>query len=196
MAKNPTAEQFAQYVADRRNGVPAAKAQKDADLSHSQAEFHWLRTQPVAEGGMAELVGKTDPTPAAIRKLRENGESWGRIAVHCDRPEGTVRKLYAEGTGNKSQGQRIGKGGRFYYGSNGMPLYAEVLKATGTVISVTEKGLEPAIQAATEQRELLNAEVSELRDIYKAELKKVAPKGFTKAQLAIAIRRNRVAKEA
>lgn len=189
MAKNPTSEQFDAYVAARKDGKSAHDAQVAAGLSHSQAEFHWLRTQPVAEGGMAELVGKTEATPKAVAALREKGESWGRIAVHIDQPEGSARKLYAQATGNKSQGQRVGKGGRFYYHENA--LYADALKGTGTVIGLTEKGRDAAVEAAADQRELLNAEVPALLETYAKEVGRKAPKGYTKAQLCIAIRKVR-----
>lgn len=191
MAKNPTAEQFATYVELRQNGTPAHEAQAAAKLSHSQAEFHWLRTQPQDQGGMAELVGQTEATAANVAALRASGESWGRIAVHIDRPEGTARKLYSESTGTKSQGQRIGKGGRFYYTDH--ELYTDALKGTGTVIQVGETH-EQASAAAEEQRTLLSQDVAELKATYKAEVGKAAPAQYTKTQLVIGIRKARAAK--
>lgn len=158
MAKNATIEQFQSYLADRLAGVPAAKAQADAGLSHTQAEFYFLRNATVAQGGLAEKVGSEPATGASVRSLRAKGESWGRIAVLINKPEGATRKLFAEATGTKSQGQRIGKGGRFLYSDAGMPLYEAELKPTGTTIRVEEKGLEGALSAAEQQRQLIHDE--------------------------------------
>lgn len=189
MAKNPTAEQFALYVELRSAGeVSAHDAQVQAGLSHSQAEFHWLRTQPIEKGGLAEKVGSEPATAASVAALRNSGESWGRIAVLIDASEGQARKLWAESTGTKSQGQRIGKGGRFYY--NDGTLYADQLKGTGTVILQGENH-EQAQAARDEQRELLNLDTQELRKVYATEVGKAAPKDFTKTQLTIGIRKVR-----
>lgn len=193
MAKNPTAEQFALYVEERDAGTSAHEAAKKAELSHSQAEFHWLRTQPIAKGGLAEKVGSAPATAASVQALRNSGESWGRIAVLCDRSEGAVRKLWTEGTGTKSQGLRINKGGRFYYGDNGQPLYADILKGTGTVIRQGERR-EEALAAADDQRTLLSQDVAELRKVYTKAVGKAAPKNYTKTQLVIGIRRAEAAK--
>lgn len=156
MAKNATIEQFQAYFEARLSGTPAAKAQAEAGLSHSQAEFYWLRNATAEQGGMKELVGSVEATTANVRKLRTEGQSWGRIAVLINKPEGTARKLWATATGTKSQGNRIGRGGRFYYGDNGQPLYDAELKATGTLIRLEEKGLEGALSAADQQKQLLH----------------------------------------
>ena len=190
MAKNATIEALNGYVADRLAGVPAAKAQANHGVSHAQAEFHFLRTVPVAQGGMQELVGTVAANPAEATRLRSEGQSWGRIAVLMNVPEGKARKLFAEGSGLKSQGNRIGRGGRFYYGDNGQPLYDGDLKSTGTPIRVTEKQLEGALKAAEEAKNLIHDEEAR-KAAFKAAFGRL-PKSSdgTIAQQVMAIRRH------
>lgn len=155
-----TIEQFQAYLADRLSGVGAHEAQVKNGLSHAQAEFYWLRNATLEQGGMKELVGSEPATGESVAKLRKAGESWGRIAVLINKPEGSTRKLFAESTGTKSQGNRIGRGGRFLYSDAGQPLYEAELKATGTTIKVTEKGLDGALSAADQQKQLLHDEAA------------------------------------
>jgi hypothetical protein len=47
-----------------------------------------------------------------IVAARDKGLSWGRIAAYSGVPEGRVRKVWEETTGQSAMGQSIGKGGR------------------------------------------------------------------------------------
>lgn len=86
-------------------------------------------------------------TGRIVGKWREKGYAWGPIAERMALPESRARKAYAMGTNVRSQGQRVGHGGRFYTGESGAVLYEGDARATGTQIS-TEQTLEDAKAAA------------------------------------------------
>lgn len=110
--------------------VPAkwSEVLKATGLSHSQAEFAVLRVTEKR---------RMPATAENAKKLRSEGFSWGHIAVILDLNEGAARRLFTEASGNESQGQRIGRGGRFY--RREQLLYDGELKPTGTTIPKGEK---------------------------------------------------------
>lgn len=52
-------------------------------------------------------------TAADVVRLRSEGLSWGVIRARCGVTEGVARKMFEEGGGGSSLGNRIGKGGRY-----------------------------------------------------------------------------------
>lgn len=102
-------------------------------LTYSQVWlFHTRRAMDPAEYITAAFG--TEGFNKAIAEGRAKGESWGYLAVRANRPEGSVRKAYAEATAIKSQGLRVGKGGRFL--DRDPLLYLEEHKKAGTAIPV------------------------------------------------------------
>ena len=145
----------------REEGVSCARVAIDAPaslgfeglvLNHTQVDWitYEARITPADEAQWtgfattergAELIsGGATELAARVVLGREAGLSWGWMAVlntvtgGTHTPEGRIRAAYATVTANKSQGQRIGKGGRFYYRDG--ELYEDNLKPTGTVIPV------------------------------------------------------------
>lgn len=183
MAKNPTTEMFATALEMRRNGEGWKAILAATGLNYSQAWLHCATEERREQG----LLVEGEVTEAVVADLRAQNLSWGEIAVRCQMPESRVRKLYTEQTGFKSQGLRIGKGGRYYYGERGTPLYTEGLKPTGTAIP---KGAHIAeAYEAADQQKLIHRPVAEL--VAKAEALGINPKSGkknkTKAQLVKAI---------
>lgn len=163
------------------NGTPMKDVLEATGLNYSQAWYFHTRRQLEAEGA-------TQPFSAeAVVELRDAGESWGLIAVRLGVAESQVRRSFAATTANRSQGLRIGKGGRWFTGEAGQPFYAETLKRTGTTIpvgapiSVAREVLAPA------QNSLVKKDTAELRRIAKG--LGIALGKKTNAQLAIAIRK-------
>ncbi len=179
--KNPSIETLQEAADAIAGGMTRKAAQQKFDLNYSQL---WLFTRraEIVEAGL-----DVEATAENVRELRKDASlSWGEIACRCGVPESKVRKLFTETTDLKSQGQRIGKGGRFYYGERGAPLYEAELRPTGTDIPKGAK-YEGAITAAVGQR-LIHLEISELRTTFKDYTGKDAGKR-TKAQLVVAIRK-------
>lgn len=178
--KNPTVKILEAALASYREGTPIKSILVETGLNYSQA-WLYIRTAECKEAGlMVEEVNGS-----AIAELRASGFSWGEIAVRCQLPESRVRKMFTENSGQRSQGLRIGKGGRFFYDEGGAPLYTDELKATGTIIP--EGALyEGAIAASVEQR-LIHRDVNELRAMAEEAGVKFS-KSSTKAVLAKRLR--------
>lgn len=197
MAVNPTTEAFDAAFALHKEGGTVKAICAETGLNYSQL-WRFCESRKLDEAGFefyTELAGKEE----IVADLRKSGFSWGSIAVRfrltdahqalgC--PEGKIRKAFETATGLKSQGQRIGKGGRFFYGYSGQPLYAGELRPTGTDIPKDAK-LDGALLAAEEQRmvgwdiSLVRAKAEELG----IELKTAKGKNKTKAVLIGAIRK-------
>lgn len=196
MAVNPTDSIFSDAFAMHKAGATVKEICAETGLNYSQL-WRFCESRSLDEAGfefLTELAGNEK----AVAEMREAGLSWGKIACRfrlneshtalgC--PEGKVRKAFETATGLKSQGQRIGKGGRFFYGYSGQPLYAGELRPTGTDIPVGAK-LGEALVAAEEQRmiswdiEAVRAKATELGISLKA-----GKKNATKAQLIGKIRK-------
>ena len=146
------------------NGTPFAQARQAAvdnggPKSHSAYERHgfrfamWLH----ATGNAAAITSgrAAGRNWAAIKvntsthggqvaagnkaaKLRADGWAWGPIAERMGIPEARCRKCYAAATNNRSEGQRIGRGGAMLTGQAGEVLYQGTAKDTGTVIATDE----------------------------------------------------------
>lgn len=153
--KNPSPELLAHAFELHQAGTPVKAILAETGLGYSQMWLHVRRCEIVAAGLDVE------PTSDSVVDLRQAGHSWGEIAVRCGIPESRVRKLFSETTGTRSEGLRIGKGGRHFYDEAGAPLYQENLKATGTAIPVGTL-YDGAIMEAGFQR-LLALEVNELK---------------------------------
>ena len=193
--KNPTIEVLTEAVEAKLGGMKSEEVLSTYDLSHSQFELAFWRLVPVAQGGMKEWAGKVEFTGENVQALREYFLiSWGRISILVGRPESAVRKLYKETARLLSQGQRIGKGGRWFL--NERELYTDGLQRPGTKIDearAKEIGSTraAALISANEQK-LIHKDTVELKAIAKAEGVKVSPKA-TKAQLVKAIVKQRAA---
>lgn len=159
----------------RDAGMPWAAVRSVTKLNHVVSELEYMRhTLPASE--------RVEATSANAKALRNDRQlSWGEIAVRLNVTEGRARKLYAEGSGTLSEGQRIGKGGRWL--NNDSELYADVLQPTGTVITV-EAGRRNARTLAAQQR-IARMEIGALRQY--ASDNGVNPKGKTPAQIAKAL---------
>lgn len=108
-------------------------------LNYSQFWLYCQSQTLPAEAFITATEG-SDPWFAAITRCRNAGDSWGLIAVKCRAPEGRVRKAFAAATGLRSQGLRVGKGGRYL--DNDPVLYAGSAVKTGTAIPTTAKRAE------------------------------------------------------
>lgn len=111
-----------------------AKPRNKAGDTLSYSQF-WLFSQRKKVAGTSQdLKGKV--TPEAIAGQRNQGLSWGTIAVNCDLPESRVRKIFSEATGVRSEGLRIGAGGRFL--RDDQLFYEDERRVTGTPIPTTK----------------------------------------------------------
>lgn len=148
----------------KADGAKMKQILVETGLNHSQAEAAILAASFTPEDRKwFDGLGKTpDERFVAARKA---GKSWGWIAVLAAVPESQVRKAWTAATGTKSQGTRIGRGGRFYYGEGGRPLYAENLRSTGTQIKLGSDR-ETAILQSRLQR-MANLTMEELTDLGK-----------------------------
>jgi lambda repressor-like predicted transcriptional regulator len=180
--KNPTIETLTAALELHKDGVAIKAILAETGLNYSQA-WYFIRTEILREQNL--LVA--DAGPADIKALRDEGLSWGEIAVRCQLAESKIRRMFTESTDLKSQGLRIGKGGRFYYGPDrGRPLYTDGLQKTGTEIP---KGAhyEAAVTAADSQK-LIHWDMAELK-AKAVELGITVPAKTTKASLASKIRK-------
>lgn len=101
-------------------------------LNYSQA---WLYITD-ADLSPSQRVKAKDATSQTVKQLRDDDQlSWGLISVMMGYkafPESRVRKMYEEASGLRSQGLRIGHGGRYL---NGDPvLYADDRRKPGIAL--------------------------------------------------------------
>lgn len=155
--KNPTIETLTLALTMRQDGADWPEILEATGLNYSQA-WYFVESQRMREAG--ELV-EGEITPQTIVDLRAAKHSWGTIAVMCQLPESRVRRMFTEASNLKSQGLRIGKGGRYFYGYSGEPLYSGELRPTGTAIPKDAK-LEGALMAADTQR-MIHEDIKTLR---------------------------------
>lgn len=164
--KNPTKKTLDKALAMHADGAQIKAIIKETGLNYTQT-WRFLTSRDLEAQGFEFL---TTVDPARCEAMRAEGLSWGAIAVRhrltpehntFGAPEGQVRKAFETATGLKSQGQRIGKGGRFFYGDRGAPLYAAELRPTGTDIPKEAK-YDGAIQAAQDQR-LIHRDLEDLK---------------------------------
>jgi hypothetical protein len=141
--------------------------------TYSQAWLFWAGTK-LSDGERIPATGE------AIAEARATGDSWGRIAVRAQVPESRVRKLYAEHTNLRSEGQRIGKGGRYLRDEDGY--YQEEARFVGHAFAADAPIPSPeeltGVQALLDTRSM-----KDLRAEAKSLGLKVEPKA-TKVQVA------------
>lgn len=123
----------AAVLAAREAGMSTAKCQVEFGLNHTQVDAITYRAR-ITEGMRQEWNDGGSTLGERAVAARANGMSWGMMGYIANVPEGTVRKAFADTSATKSQGLRIGRGGRYYYGDP--DLYAEALVQTGTTIPV------------------------------------------------------------
>lgn len=192
--KNPSKKVLDKALAMHAEGAQIKSIIKETGLNYSQT-WRFLRSRDLEAEG---FEFHTTVDPVAVKAMREAGMSWGEIGVRhrlngehttFGAPEGQVRKAFTEATGLKSQGQRIGKGGRFYYGERGTPLYAGELRPTGTDIPKDAK-YDGAVEAANSQR-LIHKDLDELKAMASdlGVSLKAGNKNKTKAKLVTDIRK-------
>lgn len=172
--KNPTPEVLAKAVSLKKEGKPWHEVLDLTGLSHSQAEIAYFKAT-LPKDQFHEF------STEKVLELRNQGVSWGVIGVRLNVPESRVRSAYKEATGTLSEGQRVGRGGRWL--NNDQSLYQDVLQTTGTTIP-TEYGRRFASIAASQQR-LLKLPTEDLRQM--ASDNGINPKGKTPAQLTKAL---------
>lgn len=113
--KAPTQEILEAARLELENGatikqVLATPRTKEGDtLTYSQ---FWLYVNRFKVAG-TDLDFAGEVTGDKIVERRNDGYSWGEIAIQANVPESRVRKLFAEATGVRSEGLRTGQGGRF-----------------------------------------------------------------------------------
>jgi len=139
-----------QAVSMREEGATMKAIMAATNLNHSQAERAIMKAT-LTEADVASFEAGGTDLGSRAQAGRANGLSWGVMGILAGQPESAVRRAFTQATELKSQGLRIGRGGRFHYDESGRPLYADELKATGTAIP---KGgtLGTAIKASFEQR--------------------------------------------
>lgn len=169
MAKNVDTKVLDKAVQAKLGGLASKEVLKQFNLSHSQFEFHYLYTVELAKGGMLEVARSVPCTGEAVVAARHEGHaslkgtthegplSWGKIAVLCGASEAKVRSTYTKHTNTLSEGQRIGKGGRFYELDE--RYYENTLRKPGTVI--------PAAAKKDKQAKLDAAAVQALQHAYR-----------------------------
>lgn len=149
MAKNVDTAVLDRAVAARIGGLAAKECLKQFGLSHTQFEFHFLYNATLEQGGMQEVARSVQCDGATVVALRHEGAtvlkgtahdgplSWGKIAVLCGCTEAKVRRTYERHSKVLSEGQRIGKGGRFY--ERDEAYYQASLRKPGTAIPANLK---------------------------------------------------------
>lgn len=187
-----------QAVQARIKGLAAKECLRQFGLSHTQFEFHFLYNAPLENGGMKEFARTMKCEGPIVVELRHNGAevlkggvhqgplSWGKIAVLCGVPEARVRRTYEKHSQTLSEGQRIGKGGRFY--ERDEAYYEAGLRKPGTVI--------PANLKKDKAKKLEVAEVQKLIAAYRqagGTAQNVTP---TQAKAFLAKKANKPAKKA
>jgi hypothetical protein len=123
----------AAVLAAREAGMSTAKCQVEFGLNHMQVAAITYRARITQDMRDSWTEGGATLGERAVA-ARANGMSWGMMGYIANVPEGSVRAAFAATSATKSQGLRIGKGGRYYYGDP--ELYAEALVTTGTTIAV------------------------------------------------------------
>jgi len=111
--KAPEESVLKKALALHQKGAKMKEILEETGLNYSQA---WLYITD-AELPQSQRVSQANRTPATVRKLREEGDSWGLISVkfgYLEFSESKIRSMYQEFTGKRSQGLRIGRGGRWY----------------------------------------------------------------------------------
>lgn len=182
----------AQAVAMKAEGAKMKQIMAETGLNHSQAERAIMKATITDAEVQAFGEGHAD-LASAVKAARKGSAplSWGPISIMASRyfggeiSESAARRAFTEATGLKHQGQRIGKGGRFYYGDG--ELYVDTLRPTGTDIPKDAVGREAARLSAITQR-MLGLDMAELKALaadYGVEVKK----GMTKARIVQAIRK-------
>lgn len=158
--KNLSAEAYdelaANVLADKEEGLTSLQLQEKYELNHSQVDLivYTLRaTDDVVEAYMNSGATMGARTIAG----RKEAHSWGFMAVlesigtGRKVSESAIRNAFKATSDTKSEGQRIGKGGRFYMVEP--VLYQDELKPTGTVIPAdAPRSREVAVTHANEQR--------------------------------------------
>lgn len=134
----------------RSQGMSQRDVMAELGLNHSQVENAVMKAT-LGEADVARFEALGADLPSRVLAAREQKLSWGIIMILAGETEGKVRKAYEAATELKSKGGRIGKGGRFYYGEAGQPLYEDTLKPTGTAIPLGS-GYDKAIALSVEQR--------------------------------------------
>lgn len=159
-------------------GVAWGPVRSHTGLNHVVAEREYMRHQFIVGGG--EVL---PATPENARALRDDQQlSWGQITVRLGLTgETAARNLYKQGTGVLSEGQRIGKGGRWL--GNDQELYRDELNPTGTRIDVKAGRMNARVLAA--QQRIAKMDTAKLRQF--AQDNGVNPKGKTPAQIAKAL---------
>lgn len=160
---------------ERENGATIkailATPRNDAGETLNYGQF-WAYIRRVTMAG-TDLDFEGEVTGEKIVDRRNQGFSWGEIAIQANLPESRIRKMFEDASGVRSAGLRTGQGGRFLTDDPVFYTGGE-RRVAGTAIS-TEKAI-----AATKE-ELL------------AELKKASVAAKAKADKAEAAKAKREA---
>ena len=127
------AELSAKVLADKEGGMSYAAIGAKYGLNHTQVDRISYAARITDEDREAWFASAPSMGERAV-KGREDKISWGMMGILEGVPETRIRAEFAKATNNKSQGQRIGKGGRYYQREE--LYYEDVLKPTGTTIPV------------------------------------------------------------
>lgn len=166
----------------------------DTGLKYSPV---WLTARWLELTAEAPELFLAEPTAAVAVKLREEeGCSWGEIAVRFSQaaprsfPESRVRAWFKQASGVRSEGLRIGKGGRWFAGEE--EFYMDVLRKPGTQIPADmpiaiAREVATKVDRDTITQGLLSLQVKELKALMADHGIKFKV-GMTKAQMIRAIR--------
>ena len=178
---NLKAEELAQLIALREDGAKWKVVLKETGLSHSKAELAWMEHE--AEQAGFKVVPLTSAFVAYGRNDLKIG--WGPIMVWTQSSEGKVREAWKQATNLHSDGQRVGRGGRFKFDEP--ELYVGELKPTGTDIPKDHSLVREVAREDALSSRIMKLEPEQVKRVYEQYTGKKVGKGWTKAKLALEI---------
>lgn len=178
---NLKADELDHLLRLREEGAKWKVVLKETGLSHSKAELAWMEHE--AEGAGFTVV----PLSASFVSFARNDLKigWGPIMVWTQSSEGKVREAWKQATNLHSDGQRVGRGGRFKFDEP--ELYVGELKPTGTDIPKDHSLVREVAREDALSSRIMRLEPAQIRRVYEEYTGKKAAKGWTPAKLALEI---------
>lgn len=179
---NLKADQLKRLVAMKEEAAKWADILKKTGLSHSKAELAWMEHEAFVQSDPKFKVAPLTGDFVAYART-ELGLGWGPIMVWTQSSEGSVRKAFKEATGTHSDGQRVGRGGRFKFDEP--DLYVGELKPTGTDIPADKALVREVARDAAFTTRLGKLEFGAVKAIYEEYTGTKVKRGATKAKLIV-----------
>lgn len=178
---NLKAEELKALINLRENGAKWKQVLKETGLSHSKAELAWMEHEAEGAGFAVEALN-----PAFVDYARNTLKiGWGPIMVWTQSSEGKVREAWKQATNLHSDGQRVGRGGRFKFDEP--ELYIGELKPTGTDIPKDHTLVREVAREDALSSRIMKLEPDQVKSVYEKYTGKKVTKGWTKAKLALEI---------